>query len=334
MLKWKYNKTVLLPEGSAMWGKMRKIKRIKWTRDDTELTLLALPTFIWYILFSFLPMFGVIIAFKRYQIFPGKSFLYNIIHSEWVGFDNFEYLIKSNSLYILLRNTLGYNFVFIVLGIVIPVTLAIMISLIYSKRKSKVYQTAMFFPHFLSWVVVSYFVYAFLSYDKGIVNILIKHFGKEPVQWYMEPKYWPYILVFMSMWKSVGYNMVVYLASITGIDPSLYEAAVVDGASKWQQVKHITIPSLKPVVIMMFILNTGKIFYSDFGLFYQVTRGIPASLYNVASTIDTYVYNALLSSTPIGMTSAATVFQSVACCITILLANWLVKKIDEDYAII
>jgi len=311
-----------------------KIKRIKWTRDDTELTLLALPTFVWYVLFSFLPMFGVIIAFKRYQIYPGKSFLYNIIHSEWIGFDNFEYLIESNSLYILLRNTIVYNLAFIILGIVIPVTLAIMISLIYSERKSKVYQTTMFFPHFLSWVVVSYFVYAFLSYDKGILNTLIKSVGKEPVQWYMEPKYWPFILVFMNLWKTTGYNMVVYLASITGIDPSLYEAAVVDGATKWQQVKNITIPSLKPIIIMMFILNTGKIFYSDFGLFYQVTRGIPASLYDVASTVDTYVYNALLSSTPIGMTSAATVFQSVACCITILLANYIVKKIDEDYAII
>jgi putative aldouronate transport system permease protein len=315
-------------------NKRRKVKRKKWTRDDTELTLLALPTFIWYILFSFLPMFGVIIAFKRYQIFPGKSFLYNIIHSEWVGFDNFEYLIKSKSLYILLRNTIGYNIVFIVLGIVIPVTLAIMISLIYSKRKSKVYQTAMFFPHFLSWVVVSYFVYAFLSYDKGIINTVLEVFGKEPVQWYMESKYWPFILIFMNSWKTTGYATVVYLASITGIDPSLYEAAVVDGATKWQQVKNITLPSLKPIVIMMFILNTGKIFYSDFGLFYQVTRGVPASLYNVSSTIDTYVYNALLSSTPIGMTSAATVFQSVACCITILLANWIVKKIDSDYAII
>lgn len=311
-----------------------KIKRIKWTRDDTELTLLALPTFVWYVLFSFLPMFGVIIAFKRYQIYPGKSFLYNIIHSEWIGFDNFEYLIESNSLYILLRNTIVYNLAFIILGIVIPVTLAIMISLIYSERKSKVYQTTMLFPHFLSWVVVSYFVYAFLSYDKGILNTLIKSVGKEPVQWYMEPKYWPFILVFINLWKTTGYNMVVYLASITGIDPSLYEAAVVDGATKWQQVKNITIPSLKPIIIMMFILNTGKIFYSDFGLFYQVTRGIPASLYDVASTVDTYVYNALLSSTPIGMTSAATVFQSVACCITILLANYIVKKIDEDYAII
>ncbi|MBE5967557.1 MAG: sugar ABC transporter permease [Lachnospiraceae bacterium] len=311
-----------------------KIKSKKWNRDDTELTLLALPTFIWYILFSFLPMFGVIIAFKRYQIYPGKSFLYNIIHSEWVGFENFEYLIKSKSLFILLRNTIGYNLLFIILGIVVPVTLAVMISLVYSKRKSKVYQTAMFFPHFLSWVVVSYFVFAFLSYDKGIINMILVSLGKEKIQWYMEGKYWPFILVFMNLWKTAGYSTVVYLASITGIDPSLYEAAVVDGATKWQQVKNITLPSLKPIVIMMFILNTGRIFYSDFGLFYQVTKGIPASLYNVSSTIDTYVYNALLSNTPIGMTSAATVFQSVACCITILIANWVVKKIDNDYAII
>ena len=313
---------------------VRKRKRRRWTRDDTELTLLAVPTFVWYVLFSFLPMFGIFIAFKRYQIFPGKSFLYNLIHSEWVGFDNFKYLVESRSLYILLRNTIVYNLVFIVLGILIPVTLAIMISMIYSKRKSKVYQTAMFFPHFLSWVVVSYFVYAFLSYDKGILNSFLEALGREPIQWYMEAKYWPFILVFMSLWKSTGYNMVVYLASITGIDPSLYEAAVVDGATQWQQVRHITIPSIRPVIIMMFILSVGKIFYSDFGLFYQVTRGIPASLYDAVSTIDTYVYNALLSSTPIGMTSAATVFQSVACCITILLANWIVSKIDDDYAII
>lgn len=311
-----------------------KIKRKKWNKDDTELTLLALPTFIWYVLFSFLPMFGVVIAFKRYQIYPGKSFLYNILHSEWVGFDNFTYLIQSKSLYILLRNTILYNLVFIVLGIVVPVTLAIMISLIYSKRKSKIYQTAMFFPHFLSWVVISYFVFAFLSYDKGVLNAVLRMLGKDPVQWYMEPKYWPVLFVIMNLWKTTGYSTVVYLASITGIDPSLYEAAVVDGATKWQQVKNITLPSLRPIVIMMFILNTGKIFYSDFGLFYQVTRGIPASIYNVASTIDTYVYNALLSNTPIGMTSAATVFQSIACCLTILLANWIVKKIDSDYAII
>lgn len=309
-------------------------KKKRWTRDDSELTGLAIPTFVWYVLFSYLPMFGIIIAFKSYKIFPGKSFLYNLIHSDWAGISNFTYLIKSNSLFILLRNTICYNLVFIVLGILVPVTLAIMMSLLRNQRTAKVYQTMMFFPHFLSWVVVSYFVYAFLSMDKGIFNEILEVFGKSKVQWYMEGKYWPFILVFMNLWKTVGYSMVVYLASITGIDGTLYEAASIDGASKWNQVKFITLPCIKPIVIMMFILNVGKIFYSDFGLFYQVTRGIPSPLYNVASTIDTYVYNSLQSSTPIGMTAAATFFQSFACCITILLANYIVKRIDRESAII
>ncbi len=313
----------------------KKVKnKKKWTKDDTELTLLALPATIWYLLFSFLPMFGVIIAFKDYKIFSGHGFFYNLIHSQWTGLDNFQFLIKSNVLFLLLRNTILYNIVFIILGIIIPVTLAIMISLIYSKLKSRVYQTMMFFPHFMSWVVVSYFVYAFLSIDKGMFNSIFKMLGKDIVQWYMEPRYWPFILIFMQLWKTLGYSMVIYLASITGIDTTLYEAAVIDGAAKWQQVKYITIPSIKTIVVMMFILNVGRIFYSDFGLFFQVTREIPSSLYNVASTIDTYVFKALQSSTPVGMTAAATFFQSVACCLTILLANWIVSKIDSDSAII
>ncbi len=209
-----------------------------------------------------------------------------------------------------------------------------MISMLHSKRSSKVYQTMMFFPHFMSWVVVSYFVFAFLSMDKGLFNTILKFFGKDAVQWYSEPKYWPYILVFMNLWKSTGYGMVVYLASITGIDNTLYEAAVIDGATIWQQVKYITIPGLKMVVVMMFILSVGKIFYSDFGLFYQITQQIPGSLFNVASTLDTYIFKALKSSTPIGMTSAISLVQAVACCITILLANWIVSKIDEESAII
>ncbi len=311
----------------------KKVKS-RWKHDDTELTLLALPTTIWYILFSFLPMFGIVIAFKNFKIFPGHNFIYNLFHSDWYGWKNFQFLIKSNDLVILLRNTLGYNIVFIILGIVIPVTLAIMISLLHSKGKSKVYQTMMFFPHFMSWVVVSYFVFAFLSMDKGIINGVLRSMGEETVQWYMQPKYWPFILTFMQVWKTAGYSMVVYLASITGIDQTLYEAAVIDGATKWQQVKYITLPSLKMIVVMMFILNVGRIFYSDFGLFYQTTRGATGLLYNVSSTVDTYVYNALQKSTPVGMTAAATFFQSVACCITILIANWIVKKIDRESAII
>lgn len=312
--------------------KQRKKKR--WRKGDTELTLLALPTFIWFAVFSYLPMFGILIAFKDYRVFAGKSFLYNLLNSEWTGFGNFKFFVKSNDFLMLLRNTLLYNIVFIILGTVIPVTLAIMINLLYSKMKSKVYQTMMFFPHFMSWVVVSYFVYAFLNPSKGLLNQIIIALGGEKIMWYGEPKYWPFILVFMNLWKGTGYGMVVYLAAITGIDGSLYEAAVIDGATKFQQAKYITLPSVKPMMIMMFIMNVGHIFNSDFGLFYQVTQRIPSSLYTTVSTFDTYIYAALQSGTSIGRTSAASVFQSVACCITIMIANFIVSKIDADSALI
>ena len=220
------------------------------------------------------------------------------------------------------------------MNIVIPVTLAVLINQIYSRIASKAYQTMMFFPHFLSWVVVSYFVYAFLNPDKGLMNTIIQFFGGDKIMWYSQPKWWPLILTFMQVWKSMGYNMVVYLASITGIDSTLYEAATLDGATKWQQTKYITLPALKPIIVMMFILNVGHIFYSDFGLFYQVTQGVPNSLYNVASTFDTYVYQALQSNVTIGRTAAAGLFQAACCCATVLVANFIVSKIDEESAII
>lgn len=311
-----------------------KYKKARWSKNDTELTILALPTAIWYILFSFLPMFGLVIAFKNYKITGGKNFIYNVLHSDWAGFKNFEFLIKSNDLFVILRNTILYNLVFIVLGMIISVALAVMISLLHSKRKSKVYQTLMFFPYFMSWVVAAYFLDAFLNQDNGLINGMLRDAGAEPMQWYMKAGVWPFILVFMYLWKSTGYNMVIYLSSIAGIDTTLYEAAVMDGANKRQQVRFITLPCLKSVIIMMFILNVGKVFYSDFGLFYQLSQGASGSIFNATATIDTYVFNALRSTTPIGMTSAATFFQSVACCITILVANAIVRKVDEDSAII
>lgn len=315
-------------------GKEKKRRKLPWNKNDTELTLLALPTTIWYVLFCFLPMFGLVIAFKNYKATGGNSFFSNILHSEWAGVKNFEFLIKSNDLFVILRNTILYNLVFIVLGLILSVGLAIMIDLLHSKRNAKVYQTLMFFPYFMSWVVAAYFVDAFLNMDNGMLNNMIRDSGGTVQRWYMMPGVWPFILVFMQVWKNTGYNMVIYLSSISGIDSTLYEAAVVDGANKRQQVFYITLPCLKNVIIMMFILNIGKIFYSDFGLFYQITQGAQGSIFGAVATIDTYVYNALRSSTPIGMTSAATFFQSVSCCITILLANALVKKIDKDSAII
>lgn len=312
----------------------KKRIRSRWNKNDTELTILAIPTAIWYIVFSFLPMFGLIIAFKNYKIIGGKSFIYNVLHSDWAGFKNFDFLIKSNDLFVILRNTIVYNLIFIGLGMVISVGLAIMISLLHSKRKSKVYQTLMFFPYFMSWVVAAYFLDAFLNQDNGLINSMLRDAGNDPVQWYMKAGVWPLILIFMYLWKSTGYNMVIYLSSISGIDTTLYEAAVMDGANKRQQVRFITLPCLKTVIIMMFILNVGKVFYSDFGLFYQLSQGASGSIFNTTATIDTYVFNALQSATPIGMTSAVTFFQSVACCITILVANAIVRKLDADSAII
>lgn len=314
--------------------KEKKVRKPKWTKNDSELTALALPTTVWYVLFCFLPMFGLVIAFKNYKIAGGRSFIYNVIHSDWSGVKNFEFLIKSNDLFVILRNTILYNLAFIVLGMIFSVGLAIMISLLHSKRKSKVYQTLMFFPYFMSWVVAAYFLDAFLNQDNGLINSMIRDAGGEGIQWYMKAGVWPAILIFMYLWKSTGYNMVIYLSSISGIDTTLYEAAVMDGANKKQQVRYITLPCLKNVIIMMFILNVGKVFYSDFGLFFQLSRGASGSIFSTTATIDTFVYNAIQSSTPIGMTSAATFFQSVACCITILVANAIVKKIDADSAII
>ena len=310
-----------------------KKRKRKFGKDDMQLSLLALPTFIWYILFAFLPMFGIIIAFKKFTFRPGHNFISNLLASPWNGFKNFEFFFKSNSAWLITRNTIGYNFVFIILGVLIPVTLAIMLSQMNGKKFGKASQTAIFLPYFMSWVVVTYIVGAFLNYDLGMFNRMIASNGGKKVQWYMEQKYWPYILIFLNTWKSMGYGMVVYMATITGIDSSLYEAARIDGAGRWQQVRYITVPLLKTTMIMLFILSVGRIFYSDFGLFYQVPRG-SASLQNVTETMDVFVYRALSGSVDISLPSAAGFVQSVAGCVTILLSNFVVKRFDKESALI
>ena len=307
-----------------------KKKKRRWTRDDTELTVLALPTTIWYFLFAFMPMFGIIIAFKDYKIKGG--FLQSIIQSDWIGFQNFKFLFSAGDIWIILRNTILYNIAFIILNIVVPVTMALLIGQLHNKKMAKVYQTAMFMPYFLSWVVVTALVWAFLSFDKGLLNSLLESMGKDPHQWYMEPKLWPPFLIFMYMWKNLGYSMVVYLATITGIDKTYYEAAGIDGATVWQQMRYVTLPLMKTVIIMMFIMAVGRIFYSDFGLFYQVPRD-SNSLYNVSYTLDVFVFKQLKSSTT-GMASAAAFVQSGAGCITILTANDIVRKVDRESAMI
>lgn len=309
--------------------KNKKKSRWKRLKDNKELIGLTIPGTIWFISFAYLPMFGILLAFKDWRIHG--NFFESLIKSEWVGLKNFEFLFKSSDAWIITRNTVAYNLVFIVLGIVLPVILAIFLKELLNKKLSKFYQSAMFLPYFLSWVIVSYCLYTFLSPEKGLMNTLLQSFGQQGVSWYTAPKYWPFIIIFMSQWKGIGYGTVVYLASICGIDKSLYEASMIDGASKWQQVKYITLPLLKPVIIIMFITAVGGMFRSDFGLFYQLPKNSGA-LYPVTNVIDTYVYRGLMNLGNIGMSSAAALYQSFVGLILILITNGIVRKVDEENA--
>lgn len=310
-----------------------RARKKKWfSRDDAELTLISLPTVVWYILFAYLPMSGIILAFKNYKLAQGKGFFGSLFASQWVGLKNFKFLFVRDDFLAIIGRTVGYNLVFILLQMVIPVTLAIMMSLLLYKRYSKVCQTMVFFPHFMSWVVASYFVFAFLSPQNGLITRLLAKYG---IQYNFYGKsanaVWPWILIFLNQWKTVGYNMVVYLATIAGMDQEYTEAAMIDGASKWQQIKYITIPLLKPTIIIMGIMAIGGIIKSDFGLFYQATKNASA-LYPSTMTLDVYIYNALMQTNNINMSAAAALFQSVVGFVTIILANGIVRKVEPENA--
>ena len=309
---------------------MKKQIKKPWTADDAQFSLLALPTTVWYLLFCYLPMFGIIIAFKQYRISGG--FFKSIFSSKWVGFQNFKYLFDNKDIWLIIRNTLLYNAVIIVIGTVLAIALALVLSELHSKIAAKAYQTILFFPHFLSWVVVSALVWGFLSYDMGMANGILQKLGLPLHRWYMEPKFWPPFLVFMSQWKGIGYGMVVYLAAITSIDKTIYEAAILDGANKWQQIWRITLPMMKTVIVLLFIMSAGRIFYSDFGLFYQVPRD-SNSLYATVSTLDVFVFRQLKYAST-GMASAAAMMQAVTACLMTLLVNKIVKNVDEESAMI
>lgn len=276
-------------------------------------------------------MFGTVIAFKDYKI-DGNGFLSSIMSSDWVGLENFKFLFQTDDAFIITRNTVLYNLVFIIVGLVLGVALAIVFNSLLNKRGAKIYQTGMLFPHFLSWVVVSYFLFSFLSEDSGLVNNILVAFGQDPIAWYNDPKYWPFILIMMNVWKGLGYGSIVYLAAIAGIDRTYYEAAMIDGAGKWQQIRHVTIPALTPLMVILTILNVGKIFNSDFGLFYQLPRN-SGPLYPVTDVIDTYVYRGLTSLGDMSMSAAAGFYQSIVGFILVILTNYIVKKINPEYAL-
>lgn len=293
------------------------------------LTMVA-PVAIWLLLLRYLPMGGIVLAFKNYKVNPrNPSFISNLINSKWVEFKNFEFLFKTDSAWVMIRNTLAYNIVFIILGVIIPVAFAVMMSELSKKFVAKTYQTLMFFPYFLSWVVVSYFLNAFIDAQYGLIPMAQRAAGETAVSWYTTPGPWPYIIVFANLWKNVGYSTVLYLAAITGIDQTQYEAAAIDGASKWQQILHVTLPNLRTMIAILFILNVGKIFNADFGLFWNVPMQNGA-LFSVTQVIDTYIYRVLMNTGNIGQSTAAGLLQNIVGFICIIGANAVVKKIDSD----
>lgn len=296
-------------------------------REYLPYYFMALPGLIYLICNNYMPMFGVLLAFKRLDVTKG------ILGSDWIGLKNFEFLFKTKQTIAIIRNTIVYNVVFLLLGTALAVAMAIFLNEIRSKHLSKFYQSMILIPYLMSWVIASYLVYAFLAQDVGIVNnSIVKPMGGEVINWYMEKKYWPYILTFCYMWKNLGYMMIIYYSSIVGLSADYFEAASIDGATKWQQIRKITLPLIKPTVITMLILNLGRIVTSDFGLFYQIPKNSGA-LYGVTQTLDVYVYNALMKNSDFAMSAAASVFQSIVGFAFVMITNAVVRKYNEESAL-
>ena len=301
-------------------------KRCKKFYKYRILTLMALPALLYFLINNYLPLAGLFIAFKK------VNFRLGLWKSPWVGFENFRYLFATNDAWLITRNTLAYNLVFIILGTVASIFLALLLNELVGKFFPKLYQTSLIIPAMVSMTVVGYAVYAFLSPSYGYLNQLLTALGKEKVNWYLDPKPWPAILVFVNLWKNAGYNSIVYLAAIVGIDPSYYEAAIVDGATREKRIWYITLPMIKPTIISLTLLSVGRIFYADFGLFYQVPLASGA-LSETTDVIDTYVFKALMMSGDISKSAAAGLYQSVVGFIMVLLANYIVKKVSKEDAL-
>lgn len=300
--------------------------RIHWRRV-LPFYLMALPGIIYMLINNYFPMFGTVMAFKRMDFRKG------ILGSPWNGLNNFKFLFASSDAWIITRNTVGYNIVFFIAGTTMAIVMAILINEIVAKTFKKVYQSLVLLPYLVGWVIVSYLAFAYLSGDVGMINnSILEPLGHEGIGWYQERKYWPYLLVFVYVWKNVGYSMIIYLSSIVGISSDYYEAARIDGASKWKQIRYITLPLLKPTIITLMILAIGQVFRSDFGLFYQMPRN-SGMLYPVTRTLDVYVYQALMENANYGMSSAASFYQSIVGFVLIVLANKLVKKYEPKSAL-
>lgn len=305
---------------------MGKLKK-EWQhfKQHKELIVMSIPAILFKMLFNYLPMLGLVLAFKKYRYDLG------IWGSPWVGLENFKFFFNSSSAFVVTRNTILYNLSFIIITLVVSVTLAILLNEI-SGRWVKAHQTVLFMPYFISWVVVGYMVNALLDNKNGFVNGLIEWFGVSGIRWYESPEYWPIIMILTQLWKVLGFSTLIYYAGILGIDASYYEAAKIDGATKWQIIRKITLPMLYPFMLILFIVDLGKIFRADFGLFFFVPNDI-SFLYNATDVIDTYVYRSLRVVGDIGMSTAVGFYQSLVGFVLVMLANYTIKKINKENAL-
>ncbi|GMM62857.1 MULTISPECIES: ABC transporter permease [Clostridium] len=307
--------------------KKNRLRKFMLTiRRNKVLILMLLPAILYFLIFSYIPMGGTILAFKNYNFRDG------IFGSPWIGLDNFKYFFISGQAWIVTRNTILYNVAFITVNTILQMGLAILISEIGGKYFKKLTQTAMFLPYFISWVVVGIIAYNMLNLENGTINSMIAKIGGEKFNFYGSTFVWPFIMIFVSAWKNVGYGTVLYLAAIMGIDTETYEAAKIDGANIFQRIFKVTIPSLIPTMIILTLLAIGNIFRGDFQMFYQII-GNNGPLFNATDVIDTFTFRSLIQSGEVGMSAASCLYQSVFCFITIMISNFLVKKYDKDYSL-
>jgi putative aldouronate transport system permease protein len=307
--------TKLLRQGSAEY-------MLKVFRKNMGLSALALPGLLLIGLFNYVPLYGLLLPFKNYRYNLG------IWNSPWVGFENFRFLFNGNVLYRVLRNTILYNMTFIVLGTIISLTVALLLYEL-SRKFVRVYQTILFIPYFISWVVAGFAFRSLFDMEYGVINRVLVAFGEESILWYNDPQYWPFIIVIAAVWKGLGYSSVIYYAALMGIDAEYYDAAKIDGASKVRQALSISLPMIKPIITIIVILQIGSICYSDFGLFYNVTLN-SSLLYETTDVIDTFVYRSLIDMGDIGMASAAGLFQSIVGFFLVLITNTIVRKINPE----
>ena len=320
------HRTALRQTESEKGENMKKDGFVEEFKRNKALFAMAAPAFILVLVMSYLPMAGLVLAFKNYRYDLG------VFGSPWNGLGNFRYLFQSGTGWLITRNTVLYNLLNLITSQILAVVIAIFITEIHRKYFKKITQTVILLPYFISWVVVGVFVFSIFNYETGLINNFVKSAGGEPINFYGMPAAWPFIICAFNAWKWTGYNSVIYIAAITGVDGEINEAAAIDGATIFQRIRYITMPSIRPTMVTMILLQIGRILRGDFEMFYQIV-GNNGQLFNATDVIDTYVFRSLLLNPDIGMTAAATFYQSVLCFIIIMVVNAIVKKIDEDYAL-